>query len=168
MRPHPFTVDISDLQRTGSARPVVLEAPVDWGIEFGRVDREVPVRADLNLRSVPGGLVVDGTIDAVVELVCSACLEPFREEVTVPVAVTYERDLDETDHDGYALEGTVVDLEQMLRDELLTSLPLVPRCGRDHEGVVVSGGTDLNTGLSEVAPESPFAALRDLIDDDRS
>ena len=99
-----------------------------------------------------------------VEHTCARCLTAFTRDEVVAVSSMF---LTEPDEDGYLLEGNEVDLEQMLRDETLLSLPMLPRCGPDCPGVVSSAGTDLNTGPPggrEDESGSPFAALRDLLD----
>ncbi len=57
-------------------------------------------------------------------------------------------------------------ISQMLRDEVMLSLPIVEDCGDDCPGVVSSAETDLNTDLSGDGGESrsPFAVLKDLLE----
>jgi len=157
----PFVVDIADLEVAGAARPERVVTPVEWILDYGRVAADRPIEAELLLRLVPGGLLVEGVLRIVAEMTCAACLEPYELELSVPIDATYER---EPGEDAYALEGTQVDLEQLLRDEALTALPLVPRCEREHPRVVTSEGRGLNGGSSP--DESPFAALREIIDRD--
>ncbi len=165
MAPGPFVVNVADIRRSGGSRPAHIETPVDWKLAFSALRPSEPLVADLVLRSIPGGLVVTGDVEYLVEHRCTACLEPFVDRTSIPIAVTFEL---EPDEDGYALVGDVVDLEQMIRDEVMLSLPLVPRCGGAHEEVVTSAGTDLNTGSPDTFGDSPFAVLREVLEaDDR-
>ena len=68
--------------------------------------------------------------------------------------------------DEYRLEGDVYDFEDLVRDELMLSLPIAPLCGPDCEGLVAEAGTGLNTDLSEDerGENSPFSVLKDLLD----
>jgi len=159
MAVNPFVVDVADMIRSGGSRHEHIEAGVDWSLEFSRLDPGVPIVADLVLRAVPGGVVATGDVAARVIHTCVACLEPFAVDVRVRAAAMFEA---EPDEETYLLDAGVVDLEQMLRDEVMLALPLVPRCDAAHERVVTTAGTDLNTDL----PESPFAALRGLIEPD--
>jgi uncharacterized metal-binding protein YceD (DUF177 family) len=56
----------------------------------------------------------------------------------------------------------------MLRDEVLLAVPVAQLCGDDCPGVVTSAGIDLNTEPDTDGSESrsPFAALKDLLDQD--
>ena len=94
---------------------------------------------------------------------CYRCLHEFESDAEVQIRQLFERD---SVDDTYPLVGEEVDLEQMLRDEVLLSMPISPVCGTDCEGVVTVPESDLNTGPpGEVADSgSPFSVLRDLLD----
>jgi len=68
--------------------------------------------------------------------------------------------------DEYHLAGNVLDLEQLLRDEVLLAMPVAPVCGPDCPGLVAVAGSGLNTSTPDQEDESasPFAALKDLLD----
>jgi uncharacterized metal-binding protein YceD (DUF177 family) len=70
------------------------------------------------------------------------------------------------DEDEYILRGDLFDFEDLVRDELMLSLPIAPSCGPDCTGLVVEERNDLNTDFSEqeAASNSPFSVLRDLLD----
>lgn len=74
---------------------------------------------------------------------------------------------DEADDDeSYPLIGQEIDVEQMLRDEVLLSLPLVTTCDDVCSSVVDSAQVDLNTDSPDDggASRSPFAVLKDLLE----
>ena len=161
----PSLLNIADLT-PGSERPERVEARVDWGLELSRIDAEVPLVADLVLRGLTGGVLVRGRARVTARHTCHRCLTEFVSEHPVAVSAMF---MAEPDDDSYRLPGGVaeIDVEQMLRDEVLLALPLLPRCGEECPGVVSSPGTGLNTGASgddEDLSDSPFAVLRDLLD----
>ncbi len=74
---------------------------------------------------------------------------------------------DPEDEDAdYVIDGLELDLEPILRDELLLALPLSPTCGPGCKGVVDAAKTGLNTGTPDDDGDSssPFAVLRDLLE----
>ncbi len=169
----PFRTHVGDLLRSpGNARRIHLEETVDWSVGQLRISPEVPLIADLDLASASGGLVVRGRASATVVSSCVRCLDDFEDEVSVEVAQLVEDGSDEDvaeDAEAYVLDGDVVDLEPILRDDVLLALPLVPRCRDGCAGPVAELVTDPETGLNTDTPgagrpESPFAALEGLFD----
>ena len=161
----PFVLVVSDLARAGSERREHLEAPADWQLDASRVLSVPPLYADQIMRGVPGGIVITGTIACTVRHECQRCLTGWDEElllrVTQLVARAGSEELEDTD---YEYDGDELDLEPLLRDEVLTDLPLAPLCRDDCPGLETADQTDLNTDASEDAAASPFAVLKDLFD----
>ena len=160
----PFLLNVSDLLHGDSAsRPETIEAEVDWGVELIRVLPEPPLRADLVLHPVSNGIAVTGTVAFSTEDQCMRCLETTQSDRTAGVGALFDRS---DDDESYPLEGHEIDVEQMLRDEVLLSLPIAHVCGEDCPGVVTSAESDLNTEPSgdEGDSRSPFAVLKDLLE----
>jgi uncharacterized protein len=163
----PFLFNVADLRRERAlARAVSVAAPVEWGVEMSRVLADPPLDAELELSALSGGIRVHGTATVTVHHTCHRCLEEWDEEVGVPVDQLYV-EASRADDDDYAFSGDQIDLEPMLRDEVLLAMPLVPTCPEGCEGLVDSPQTDLNTPTPEEQGEtsSPFAVLKDLLDE---
>lgn len=160
----PFLLNVADLlARDASSRAEVVEVPVDWAIELVRILPDPPLRAELMLHPVSNGVAVTGRASFTTEDTCSRCLAVTETPHAVTIGALFDRsDDDET----YALQGHEIDVEQMLRDESLLSLPLAPSCGDACPGVVTTPETDLNTDPSDSDGESrsPFAVLKDLLE----
>ncbi len=160
----PFLVHVGDLVRHGGApRSHRVSAPVDWSIELSRVLPDPPLVAELVLSAASGGVVVRGTVMVTVRHTCSRCLEDTDVLVDVDIDQIAER---EGGDDGYELHGDELDLEPMLRDEVLLSMPLLPVCDPDCAGLVRGTESGLNTSTHDPAGrlESPFAVLEDLFE----
>lgn len=160
----PFVLNVADLVgRDASPRSQVVEASVDWGVELSRIDPGIPIVADLILHPVSDGIAVTGRVDFLTEDSCFRCLTVTRTERSAPVGALFDRT---DDDESYPLEGHEIDIEQMLRDEMLLSLPLSPACEGECQGVVSSAENDLNTDPSgdEGESRSPFAVLKDLLE----
>ena len=161
----PFVLGVADLLgRDASPRSERIEAAVDWHVELSRVVPDPPLVADVILHPVTGGIAVTGSVAFTTEDQCSRCLTSSTTDRTTSVGALFDRNDD--DEESYPLDGTDIDLEQMLRDDVILSLPISTSCGPDCPGVVSSAETDLNTEPSDTEGDSrsPFAVLKDLLD----
>lgn len=164
MSESPFRVPIHDLAEAGSRREISLDAEVDWGYELAEVGPAV--HAELLLENAAGVLVVRGTVTTTIGLTCHRCLTEWEEDSHLPVTEALGFEADE-DGDVYRLDGDVADLESVLRDVVLLSVPLRPVCREDCRGLCATCGADLNSGPHPGHTEdstSPFAVLRDLLE----
>jgi uncharacterized protein len=165
MAANPFLLNVADLlSRDGSSRTETVEAPVEWALELTRIRPDPPLRAELTLHPVTNGIAVTGTVEFTTEDSCTRCLRSTLTERSVTVGALFDRSGDE--EETYALVGHEIDVEQLLRDETLLSLPIAPLCGDDCPGLVTTPKTDLNTDPSDPDGDarSPFAVLKDLLD----
>ncbi len=165
MSNNPFLLNVSDLVgNEASSRPVSIVEPVDWKIEMIQMAEDPPLRADLVLHPVSGGIAVTGRVRFTTQDTCYRCLKETLSDRDASVGALFDRNND--DDESYPLEGYEIDVSQMLRDEVMLSLPIVEDCGDDCPGVVTSAETDLNTENSGVDGESnsPFAVLKGLLE----
>lgn len=127
-----------------------LESLADRGValggalEIGALTRLVAllhsaagsVRAELEFRQRRDGwLGAELDIEASVELVCQRCLEPFRNDLAerVQVVLADAAALPATTPEGfepYELEGGRLQPAQLIEDELIVAIPLVPKHAR--------------------------------------
>lgn len=166
----PFVHSVADLDTDRSLqRDLVVTAPVEWAVELSQIVPDPPLEADLRLTRTRGGLIVRGRVDADVRHVCPRCLEERVEPVTVDVAQLVSDptvDAGEDDEADYVLDGDIVDLEPVIRDETMLALPLLPFCPEGCRELVEAEQSDLNTDDSgdESRGSSPFAVLQNLIE----
>ncbi len=143
-----LVLDTHDLaRRAGSMRTVrtTAEAPTDLGIAVIGVPPGSPIDLDLRLESVVEGVLVTGT--AVVQLSgeCVRCLVGISDELEVDVQELFTYSESEADTDEASrLHGELIDLEPVLRDQVVLELPFQPVCSDDCAGLCVECGTNLN------------------------
>ncbi len=126
MTSSPFTVNVADLLgRDTPPRHEHLEASVDWGLELSEIRPDPPLAADITLTPLPGGILAKGTLRFVAEHSCRRCLSPYVDEVSQQVVGLFE---DDPDEESYPIEGSEIDLEPFLRDEVLLAFPMLPEC----------------------------------------
>ena len=137
-------------RRPGSQRMLSFSAPApaDLGIEVLRVPEGAPVDFDLRLESVREGVLVSGTASADLTGECARCLEELRDEVVVDLQELFAYEESDTakdsgDDDVSRLEGDLLDLEPLLRDAVVLSLPFQPLCREDCPGLCIECGARL-------------------------
>jgi uncharacterized protein len=170
----PFVVSVRDLaRRPGSQLSIsrTVPAPAVFGTEVIGVPEGSDLALELSMESVSEGIWVSGTVAASAVGECSRCLNEVREEVLAPVQGLFAHpgaesagegdDVDVRDFDGESL-----DIEELLRDAVVTSLPFVPLCEPDCPGLCDQCGALLadDPGHHHDVVDPRWAALEGLND----
>lgn len=110
---------------------------------LGWVDENDPLRLALTAESLLEGVEVTGTISGMLRLRCSRCLVDYAE--------LFEQDVDEIfylgtppEEEGYQVQGESIDLEPMVRDLVVLTIPINPVHNADCRGLCAMCGADRN------------------------
>ena len=133
-------------RRAGSQREVSFSAPApaDLGIGVIGVPEGDPIQFDLRLEAVVEGVLVTGT--AIGRLVgeCARCLVDIEEDLLADVQELYVYPQSDAEPDEASrMEGDLIDLEPVLRDQVVLALPFQPLCTDDCPGLCPDCGTRL-------------------------
>jgi uncharacterized protein len=167
----PLVLDTRELgRRPGSQRrrTFTAPAPADLGIEVLRVPEGSPVEFDLRLEAVMEGVLVTGTAEAALDGECARCLAAIHDDVVADFQELFayeESDTATEQDDASRLEGDLLDLEPLLRDAVVLTLPFQPLCQDDCPGLCVECGARLadDPGHQHEEPIDPrWAALQGL------
>ena len=143
-----LVLDTHELGRHAGALKLLrltVEAPANLGIAVVGVPPKSPMHLDLRLESVVEGVLVTGT--AVVQLrgECVRCLVEIVGEQQIDIQELYVYPGSHaTDDKASRLEGDLLDLEPLLRDDVVLELPFQPLCREDCRGLCAECGADLN------------------------
>lgn len=122
-----------------------------------------PLKGHVRMRRTNQGLLVDSRVDLTLELTCTRCLKKFEQ----PMQVTFEEQfqptvdiltgmpLPEFDEDEiFPIDDHhLLDLTEAVRQNTLTSLPMVTICQENCKGLCSQCGKDLNLGPCACKPE---------------
>jgi uncharacterized protein len=175
----PLVLDTRELgRRPGSQRPKSFSAPApaDLGIEVLRVPEGSSIEFELRLEAVMEGVLVTGQADAELVGECVRCLEEIHDRVVADFQELFVYEESDTaqspqgveDDDVSRLEGDLLDLEPVLRDAVVLSLPFQPLCREDCPGLCTECGARLadDPGHQHEEPIDPrWATLRALSQD---
>jgi uncharacterized protein len=143
-----LVLDTRELGRQAGAMKVVrasVPAPADLGIDVIGVPPGSPIELDVRLESVVEGVLVTGTAVVALRGECVRCLVEISSQMEVDIQELYVNpDSEATEDEASRLEGDLVDLEPLLRDDVVLDLPFQPVCREDCAGLCVECGANLN------------------------
>ncbi len=166
LRETPWTLDVRDvMHRPGEMRERSLEipAPERFGNAVIGVDAGKPVRLEARLESLHDGILVSAEADATASGECVRCLIEIERAVEVDIQELFAYSRDEAFE--YQVQDDHVDLEPVIRDAVVLSLPFQPVCQEDCLGLCPQCGVRLldNPGHEHEDPIDPrWAALAGL------
>ena len=150
---NPWKVDLRELgRRAGSmqrARPDAAGARRTGGSSSSACPRAPTSHLHLRLESVMEGVLVTGDLDVPVIGSCARCLEPIEDTLHLDVQELYAYEGSTTEatseeDEVRRIEGDFLDLEPLVRDTVVLSLPLAPVCTEDCAGLCVDCGQRLD------------------------
>ncbi len=151
-----------------------------------------PLSVTANLRKLSGGVLVEGSFTTRVVSECKRCLTESKLELPVSFTINFvpeslvrggglldeeeqaEKDrgagesggsfaLDDADEEVF--DGKVIDLEPVVREQVLLSLPMNAVCREDCRGLCTKCGQNLNEkqcGCDTTFVDPRLAALKDI------
>ena len=162
-------IDVSKLAtKPGSTKRVSSSGPVEgFRSGMGWVEDEDPVYVHLLLRSLNDGIEVTGEVWGRLHLTCSRCLQEFEQDFRLRVDERFylEPNVAE-EEEGYEVRDQTIDLEPMLRDVVVLSIPMKPVHAEDCKGLCPVCGADLNQTdcrHSERPVDARWAPLQSLM-----
>jgi uncharacterized protein len=171
-------IALNSIPETG--KDLSLDLGAQW---FGRWLEEDPdlefsqaaITGSVNLARHGRDILVRGHLTGSLKLSCGRCLEEF----VTPVAADFdlllapapqtagpeEKELSPAELDLDFYTGEVVDLESILREQIILMLPLKPLCAETCQGLCPRCGANLNRGTCNCPAEKssfPLAQLAKL------
>lgn len=163
----PFSYPVRDIVgHPGEMREFesTVDAPEKWGEGLVAVQEGEPLDLSVRLEAVHEGILVTADIVTEYSGVCGRCLIDIVQSLEVEFQELFGYPGEEgTDFD---VQDDHVDLESLVRDSIVLSLPFQPVCQPDCPGLDASTGEKL---IEPAAPETPidprWAALQALTPD---
>lgn len=152
--------------------------PDDFGTEVISIKAGSPVAVEARLESVVEGVLVTGSVSGRATGACVRCLDPvdlpvhgrFQElfAYTERAAHHHQVASDDDEDDVYELVDDLVDLETVLRDAVVPTLPFKPVCRKDCPGLCSECGIHLadDPGHHHESLDPRWSALSGLLGSD--
>ena len=146
-------LDVKDLAvRKMRIRKSYAPGSIDYGL--AEVKQAEPLEVNASAELLEGQIRVTGDLHTKIEMVCARCLEPVVEEVHRDFDLFYQPLLKGTPNDEERLkdddteigffEGEGLFLADVLKEQVLLSLPMKVICQSDCRGLCPHCGANLN------------------------
>jgi uncharacterized protein len=146
-RTSPYSVLVRDLiHRPGEQRETSLDltVPEKLGEGVAHVNPGTPLHIDLRLEGLHDGILVTAEVDTQAAAQCVRCLDDLTLDVRVEFQELFAYSVDEAF--DYTVQDDHVDLEPVVRDAVVLSLPFQPVCRPDCPGLDPETGERLEDG----------------------
>jgi uncharacterized protein len=167
-----FTVSAGELDAGGKAyeKPI----PHAWLVNAFTESEAVPVgdgAVDVRLSKSGLDVVVHGKVKATVEVPCARCLDPVKIDLAPEISVLFEAhtrrkkdaaeelELSAGEADVLPFDGENVILDDVMRDDLVLEVPMIPLCSEACPGIA-SAEHALPTGPKVDPRLAPLLALK--------
>lgn len=159
-----FIVKVHDLiNKPGQMREFELDFTLEekMGEGSASVAAGAKLELDLRLESVHEGILATGDIFTSALTECSRCLDPMKLEVEVDFQELFA--YSGSSEDDLLVQDDSIDLDPVIRDAVVLSLPFQPVCSPDCTGLCAECGAKLaeNPGHAhEAAIDSRWSELQ--------
>ncbi|MDO5048513.1 MAG: YceD family protein [Actinomycetaceae bacterium] len=157
---------------------VDLIAPEDLATTVVTVPAGTTIPVDISVRSLTDGVLFEADATVQIESECVRCLDPISTRKSVKISEMFftpeaiERMRDEHGDEGVedlrVLEGDEIELETLLRDNIVSGFPFQPLCQPDCDGLCDVCGEkwkDLPEDHAHEMLDPRFAKLSQLLQD---
>lgn len=160
-----LVIHVGDLlKRPGTRKSFHREVVMDGAEVAGsRLPDRSTVVVDVVIDSMSDSLTASGTAAAPWVGTCRRCLREIAGTATAEFREVFERQ--PVEGETWPLKAEQADLGEMVREEVVLSLPLAPLCQDDCQGLCIECGADRNEadcGHTVAMPDPRWAALDDL------
>lgn len=138
-----------------------------------------PIKGKLSFTNTGTLLLLKGDVSADVRLECGRCVTDYVQHVDAPIEEEFRIErvgdsmqvlpIDEDDITANLVTRNLIDVQELVRQNVLLALPIQPLCGEECKGLCPTCGENLNVRQCTCPPEtvdSPFQALADLLHDE--
>ena len=145
----------------GFVRAAIESLPLRAALGAGPEDPAGEAKSEISLYGEDENVFVRGTLSGWLEVACSRCVGPAQVAVDEDLQVTFmptgaipeepgepesETEIEDDDLELYPFDGETIDLEPLLRDQLVLSVPFAPLCDDACRGLCAVCGSNLNEG----------------------
>ena len=123
-------------------------------ITLKELDYIADVDVNIEVNNAGSRLIVLGTLTTAIEMSCSRCAEKFFQDIQVPVSEQFlpeespeikeKKEFNLSDLSVFTFSEDEIDMEEAIRQNIYSALPLQPLCSKECKGLCPTCGENLN------------------------
>ncbi|ERI92876.1 putative ACR [Clostridiales bacterium oral taxon 876 str. F0540] len=163
--------DVADLIRKKVSKKKVhlVYDEEDFYDDGEKIEFLKPITLEGELHLTGDIITLDGKIITEISLPCSRCLVNFSHNIDIQIHEEFSTNLDNKDDEIIFIDSDTIDITNIVRSNIILSLPIKKLCDEDCKGLCQNCGVNLNeTSCScqkdDIDPR--FAKLKDLFSAD--
>ena len=144
-------IDLNRTSEDSSERLILEDSPEALELEAEGITFQEPVRVELVVTKNQDQLICQGQVTASAKLECSRCLAGYDHTVTSQLSFVVdlagESETARSEEEGYFVvdpSAASFEIDDLVREAIILSLPLKPLCAEDCKGLCPVCGIDLN------------------------
>lgn len=147
-------IDISDILKTdGASLHVEFDENFEDIRQYGDIVLNAPVSMKATLTNSGGILKLDGRLKTHFTGKCSKCLKNVENDLDLKISETIVNGKTSDDIEAYTYEGKLVDLDRIIKDNIILSLPMKLLCQQNCKGICPVCGCDRNVKSCDCSQE---------------
>jgi len=163
---------LSDIPEDG------LDIAFEDAFDSGPFKAISPVKTSLHVDKFSSEVLIRGEVKAILELQCSRCLRLFPRDTDIEVQVVYHPLEDLSDEERHEVKddeldmgfysGDELDIRELVKEQIILSVPIKPLCGEACRGICPKCGTDLNAdacSCKEAGVDPRLAVLKEIFNE---
>jgi uncharacterized protein len=157
------------LKQIGSKKKVTSRESMD----LKEIGQKPPVDVELEITNAQSRIIVKGRLATSVELSCSRCAEKYLENIDMTIHEEFlpegspelepKPDLSLNDLSVFVYKDESLDLGEIIRQNIISALPLKPLCSGDCKGLCGICGENLDKNKCNCSTESIDPRLKTLL-----
>lgn len=124
-------------------------------VVFEEIGETTDIDVDVEFTNAQSRIILKGRLIAGIHLVCSRCLEKYLNQVNVSVyeeflpegspEIKEDSELSPGELSVFIYSGDEIDLGEIIRQNIISALPMQPLCAPDCSGLCGNCGENLNS-----------------------
>jgi uncharacterized protein len=150
-------INLSDLKEIGVKKSVTIEVEFhDLKFSGREIEIKDVINLDLDIYNTQDSFSLEGTIEAVLVLTCSRCLEKYESPIKIDISEeVLKSDMEDQDE---------LFIDEIIVDNIILSLPIKTLCSETCKGLCPICGQNLNEGDCDCEVDNIDPRLQKLKD----
>lgn len=158
-------IDVSDIVKTNGASLKVEYNGVieDFNSIVSGYVFDKPVSFSGQLVNMSGILKLDGRLKAEYTVKCYRCLKDINRGMSIDIKEDFLNPQTNTDDEAYIYKDNYVEIDRVLKDNIILNLPMKQVCVEDCKGLCEICGNDLNVKECNCKKEEPVNPRMEIL-----